>query len=334
MGTPWPSGFERIPDEAWTTAPVEELAQGYDTVEDHGWYANLDPTVDALANHLEPGDILVDYSGGTGILADRLLDRLGDREIGVLVVDSSRKFLRLALDKLAHEERIAFAHVPYLKDEGRVATMQEVLDPRLLERGVEAIASTNAIHLYYDLPDTLASWRRVLDPGGVVHIQSGNIHREDRPDGLWVIDATVEAMAEAAETIVAEDDRFAPYREALADEKTMAAHRDLREKYFLPIRPLSYYIDALKQAGFSVEQVEHRAIRADVEEWLDFLSVYHEGIVGWMGGAEKITGQAPGPQVLEDRLAVLEAAADRVFDGASSFQAEWTYITCRADRSA
>src|SRR5438105_2771783 len=104
----WPAGFERVPGEEWTRQPLESLALKYDTVQQHGWYHNLDSTVDELAAYLSPGALLVDYSGGTGILADRLLQRIGDRPAGIAIVDSSPKFLRLALDKFRDEPRLAF----------------------------------------------------------------------------------------------------------------------------------------------------------------------------------------------------------------------------------
>ncbi|MGH7375119.1 MAG: hypothetical protein ACREJY_12920 [Candidatus Rokuibacteriota bacterium] len=95
----WPSGFARVPDQDWTLQPVDTFGLRYDTVENHGWYRNLDPTVEDLARHLEDGDLLIDYSGGTGILLDRLNLRIFDRQVGTLIVDSSPKFLRVALDK-------------------------------------------------------------------------------------------------------------------------------------------------------------------------------------------------------------------------------------------
>ena len=74
MFSGWPGGFHRIPDSDWVQLPVEELALKYDTVEDHGWYRNLDRTVSSIAEWVQPGELLVDYSGGTGILASRLLE--------------------------------------------------------------------------------------------------------------------------------------------------------------------------------------------------------------------------------------------------------------------
>jgi ubiquinone/menaquinone biosynthesis C-methylase UbiE len=101
----WPAGFPRVPDADWVARPPEELARKYDTVREHGWYRNLDLTLETLATVLQPGEILLDYSGGTGILAERLLPALG--ETGILIVDASPKFLRVALDKLGGDERVA-----------------------------------------------------------------------------------------------------------------------------------------------------------------------------------------------------------------------------------
>ena len=185
---PWPPGFSRIPPDAWVEQPPETLALKYDTVQDHGWYRNLDRTVDDLAAALGPGDILLDYSGGTGILAERLLHALPDLASGILIVDASPKFLRVALEKLGGDERVAFRLIRYLKEERRLETVQEVVGEPLLRRGVDAVASTNAIHLYYDLDDTLRSWHDLLVPGGRAFVQSGNIGVAEVPEGCWIID--------------------------------------------------------------------------------------------------------------------------------------------------
>src|SRR5919197_1201842 len=96
------------PVEDWIENPVDEFGLHYDTVENHGWYRNLDLTIEQLAGDLQEGQILIDYSGGTGILLDRLRLRIFDRQIGMLIVDSSPKFLRVALDRFRSDERVAF----------------------------------------------------------------------------------------------------------------------------------------------------------------------------------------------------------------------------------
>jgi ubiquinone/menaquinone biosynthesis C-methylase UbiE len=326
LSSPWPAGFTRIPDEEWVEQAPATLALKYDTVQAHGWYRNLDRTVEDLARELSSGDILLDYSGGTGILASRLLEELPERGFGIVIVDSSPKFLRLALEKLGARERVAFRLLRYLKAERRLELVPEVLGRELLRRGIDAIASTNAIHLYYDLDETLRSWHDVLRPGGSVFVQSGNIGVE-LPPGTWIIDETVEAIQAAAVQLVGSSDAYAAYRPALDDAGRMAAYDDLRRKFFLPVRPLEHYVEALGRAGFRVTDVAQLPVLAHVDEWFEFLSGYHEGVLGWVGGSARLEGAEPADEAIADRLRLLRDATSRAFGGASSFEAIWTYIT-------
>ena len=239
----WPDGFARVPDGDWTNAPVETLALKYDTVEQHGWYANLDPTVEALLDVLGAGDILVDYSGGTGILVDRLLARRPALDFGIVIVDASPKFLRLALEKHRHDDRIAFRHLRYDRASARLEFLDAVLGPALGRHGVDALVSTNAVHLYYDLADTLEAWVRALKPGAPVFVQSGNIDNPQAAPGTWIIDATVHAIGDVARRLVAGIRALPPTRRA-GRRARMAEHAKLRDKVFLPVRPLSFYRDA------------------------------------------------------------------------------------------
>jgi ubiquinone/menaquinone biosynthesis C-methylase UbiE len=138
---------------------VDAFGLHYDTVENHGWYRNLDLTVEGLARDLREGQILIDYSGGTGILLERLRLQIGDRPIGMVIVDSSPKFLRIALDRFRSDDRVAFRRLRYLKEERRLQYVDEVLPPSFT---ADALVSTNAIHLYNELENTLRAWTRVL----------------------------------------------------------------------------------------------------------------------------------------------------------------------------
>ena len=328
MAFDWPDGFARIPDADWVHDSVEDLALKYDTVENHGWYSNLDHTVEQIGEYARRGDILIDYSGGTGILAKRLLDRFGAKDVGVLIVDSSPKFLRLALEKFRDDPRMAFRHIRFLREERRLEKVDEVVGPAIRERGVDGIISTNAVHLYFDLAGTVRAWRSVLRDSGRLFVQSGNIRNADLPDDEWIIDETVEVIHQEAMRLVREEERFAAYRPALEDAPFMEQHDALRRKYFLPVRPLEYYLDTLRTEGFDVTSVRNRRIPARVGEWFDFLSVYHEGVLGWVGGAAKIVGEAAAEDVVQDRLALMRLAMDAVFRDAFEFGASWTYITC------
>lgn len=324
MSAPWPAGFVRVRDESWTRDRLETLALKYDKVDHHGWYHNLDFTVADVAEELREGQILIDYSGGTGIFAGRLLKALGDRRIGLAIVDASPKFLRLALEKFRDDERVAFRLIRYLKEAGRLEFVDEVLDVE-----ADALVSTNAIHLYYDLDDTLRAWARALKPGALAFVQSGNIRNPSAGPGERIIDETVESIHKAAVRIVRRDERWMGLRADADDRERMKRYRTLRRKYFLPVRPLSHYAGALTRAGFEIELVRNRTIEARVEEWRDFLSVYHEGVLGWVGGVEKLEGRPPSPEALIDRLALLRQAIAEVFRAGPTFPCCWTYVTCR-----
>lgn len=325
----WPKDFVRIPkDDSWVTSPVEELALKYDAVENHGWYRNLEPTLDDMQAVIRDGDIVIDYSGGTGILVEHFLKRAPDLQAGHILVDASPKFLRLALEKLGADERVAFRWIRFLKDKKRLEMLDEVLPQTLLDRGVDLLCSTNAIHLYFDLSDTLQSWMRFLKPGAMALVQSGNINNPNAPDGSWIIDATVERMQPVAQGLVRDDPRYALFRPALDNAERLAAYDKLRKKYFLPVRPLDFYLDALRGAGFERVEVYERVFDALVTDWDAFLGAYHEGVLGWAGGSEKIDGAAPTTEAIALRRQLMSDSLSALFDGRPSFPACWTYLKC------
>ncbi len=326
MAFKWPEGFERCPDEDWATQSLEELALKYDTVEEHGWYDNLIPTVNQVTAEIRDGDLLVDYSGGTGIFCDRLFSSSNNKDFGLVIADSSPKFLRLSLEKFRNHPQVGFRLIRYLRDERRLEWLPEVLGETAGRGGVDGIISTNAIHLYYRLEETLTAWRQALRPNGRIYVQSGNIGNPNAADQSWIIDDTVAHIDAAARELVREDDVYGAYRSVLTDSAFMEQHDALRKKYFLPVRPLSHYLKAFEGAGLIVDSHVSQVVHAKVDEWFSFLSVYHEGVLGWFGGAEKITGVKAPPATIEARKMLIRKAMDRVFGGLPSFEASWTYI--------
>jgi SAM-dependent methyltransferase len=328
-GFAWPAAFARIPEEDWTRHDVDSFGLAYDTVEHHGWYRNLDPTVEDLVRNLRDGDLLVDYSGGTGILLDRLKLRMFDRQVGMLIVDSSAKFLRVALEKFRDDPLVGLRLLRYLKDRGRLQYLEEVVGPEMVGRGMDAIVSTNAIHLYHDLADTLDSWARTLRPQGAVHVNSGNIRNPRARPNEWILDETVWVIDEVAEGLVRTDGRYADHRDALDDEDRMAAHRAHRDRVFLTPRPLQLYLDALETAGLHVEGVREETIEASVDDWFELMSTYHDAVLGWVGGTERVDGRPPSPEAVDDRLKLIRHSMDILFGGRREFRACWTYISAR-----
>jgi SAM-dependent methyltransferase len=324
----WPAAFVPVPDEEWTRREIDATALAYDHVDEHGWYSNLNPSVDELAAHLRDGDIMLDYSGGTGILLDRARLRIFERQIGWLIVDASAKFLRVAIEKYRDDSRVGFRLLRFLKEEKRLQSLDEVLGDELLTRGVDAIAAVNAIHLYPDLGEVATAWLRALRPGGKVFINSGNMRNPRAAAGEWILDETVWVINDIAEGLVRSDPRYAKYRPVLDDGERMRAHAQQRDHVFLKPRPLSYYLDALTGAGLTVTDVREKTIVADVHEWFELMTAYHDAVLGWVGGTKKLDGQAATPEALEDRMTIMRSAMETIFAGRSTFDACWTYITC------
>lgn len=325
---PWPPGFERIPDEDWTRQEPDRFGRQYDSVGSHGWYKNLEPTVAQILAALDEDDILLDYSCGTAILAGRILSQIKHR-VGILNVDASAKFLRIALENFANDSRVAYRLLRFIKEEKRLQSLDEVLPQSVLDRGVDLIASTNAIHLYYNLSETLDSWYRVLRPGGLALICSGNLRNPARRPEEWIIDDTVASINEIAMETVRDDPAYAEYRDVLADSDRMAAHRRLRDKVFVPVRPLQLYVDAFEQAGFTVQHVYDATIHARLDEWYLMLAAYSEGVLGWVGGSAKVEGRPATEAAEEDRLRLIRQSLEKLFPGQESFPCSWTYLTCR-----
>ena len=317
----WPEGFDRIPDEDWTRAPISEAGLAYDHVDEHGWYDNLNPSVTQLSAHLQDGDILVDYSGGTGILLDRLRLRMFDRAVGTIVVDASAKFLRVAHEKYKDDPRFAARLLRFIKEEKRLQSLDEVLGPELLERGVDAIAAVNAIHLYPDLDEVASAWVRALKPGGKVFINSGNLRNPSAKPGEWILDETVWVINDLAESLVRSDPEYAQYRDAARrHEAAGGASRPPRPRVHAARARWSTTPTRSTRNGLTVTDVSQATIVAVVDEWFELMTAYHEAVLGWVGGTKRIEGVEPSEQAVRDRQRIMRHAIDTIFGGARLVQ--------------
>lgn len=324
----WPAGFQRVPDQDWARQEVDRFGLSYDNVGSHSWYKNLEPTIGQALAALSDNKVMIDYSSGTGILTKRLLSHIS-HPVGIVNVDASPKFLRVALENFADDERVAFRLLGFDRARKQLQTLDEVIEPSLVARGIDLITSTNAIHLYYNLAETMDSWASVLRSGGLVNVCSANLRNPNCRPGDWIIDETVAKVNEIAAALVEREPAFAEYRETLADAQSMAAHTKLREKVFVPVRPLDVYLDAFEAAGFQVLHVFDSTIYAEVDEWYQLLTTYHDGVLSWVGGSPKVDGRTPSEEALKDRLFLIRYSLEKLFPGQSSFPCTWSYITCR-----
>lgn len=328
----WPAGVMAVPDEPWAGEPLDPQAVSYDTVDGHSWYANLDPTVVELSELLRDGDVLVDHSGGTGLLVERLKLRSVGRRIGAVIADVSPGYLRVAAERFRTDPSVAVRLLRRDVD-GRVQDLDEALGTELAARGADVIVSTNAVQFYDDIDATVAAWHRLLRPGGRLLVSSSDIRNPRARVNEWVLQETVGVLADLAEGIVRSDPAFAAHRALLDDTVRLKAHAAVRERHFPAPRPLDRYLDALRAGGFVVESVREASITTGVDDWYEYLAADSGPVLGWLGGTVEIDGRPPADADLADRRRLLRRAIDLAFGARPTFQACWTYLTCVTDRA-
>jgi len=321
MGINWPQGFERTPDESWTIAPLDPAGLNYDAMSSHLWYSNLNLTVSQLAEVLIPGQFVVDYSGGTGILARRLVEAIP--EVGILIVDSSARFLRVALENFRGKSNVAFRLLHYVKDEHRLERLDEITSANLLD--VDAIVSTNAVHLYPNLSETFTSWAKTIRHRGKVFVQSGDIRNPDGKPNEWLISEVVAQVRSIAKELIFSESRFKQYREVFDDSARIEAYEMQWKKIFPPIRSLGVYTDSLIESGFVIRSSTARTIQVGVLEWYDAMQSYPD-LLPWIGGSPAIDKRDPSASELKDRLDLLKGAFMKLFPLRQTFDGTWTYI--------
>jgi hypothetical protein len=161
-----------------------------------------------------------------------------------------------------------------------------------------------------------------------VVVNSGNIRNPRALQNQWILDETVWVVSDLAEGIVRTDDRYAAYRAALDNLERLKQHAVFRDRVFLEPRPLSYYLETLEEAGLRVEDVREASIGVSVLDWYEFLCAYHDAVLGWVGGTERIDGTPPSADAIRDRLRLMRQAIELLFGQRATFEACWTYITC------
>lgn len=312
--------IERLYNEQIANSPITEFALGYDEVKNDSWYDNLDYLIDLSKEFFSKDSFIMDYSCGTGIFCERL-DAHG-LVPSVIMADASLKYLRLSYEKFKDIPSYSFRLLDLKKSIG-----ESIVDD--IDEKLDGIVCANAIHLYPTIDETISEWNKLLKKGGKLLINSGNINNPKmKSPSSVLIDQTVNDIFSISFDIVKNNKSYHQYLNKLSDIPYIEKYVQLKNKYFLPIRNIEYYTNSLYKNGFVIKEIKTIDVKSNVKEWFDFLKVYDDGILGWIGGVEKVTGDIANLTDIQNRLDIMEEAINIIFDNNKDFNASWNYIIC------
>ena len=254
-----------------------------------------------------------------------------DAQVGAVIVDSSPEVPARRAGEVPRrpEGRVPPAAVPEGREAARSAS-RRCSGRSCSTRGVDVIASTNAIHLYPDLPDTVGvvaqgaatragtcSSTRATSATRAPGAASGS---STRPCG-WSVTSP--------KGLVRTDPQYAAYlrrpRQRRADE---GARRVPRPR--VPAAAAARLLPRDARAGGPEGRVgargEHRGRRAGLVRVPRRRTTTR--CSAGSAAPRRSTAAKPSEQAVTDRLALMRHAMDVLFHGRPTFQACWTYITC------
>ena len=306
--------------------PTSKGATAYhDAVSNAEYYvAILDELMKIAAPKIKNNDIVVDFGAGTGVSALRLLEFM-KANAKLWLVDNSPAWLGKAYDVIPNKNVSCFL---LEKTPDGYASLSDTVGVGI----VDHVISANTVHLVPGIDEVFAGISESLKVGGYFFFQSGNITRHNRPDGALMVDNSVKRVHDIALQIVRTDARFAAYRKDLDERISM--NESQRKFVFPEPRPIEFYLESLKKAGFEYQNPDFKLFKVKYADWLNFLRVrrLQAGILPEIGGHD------PTPQEESDRDALITMATNMLFKelretnklaDKESFTIEVVYVTAR-----
>lgn len=304
--------------------PTSKGATAYhDAVVNAFWHIeNINGLIELVKGQIKEGDIVVDFGAGTGASAVYLLRHIPEN-FTLWLVDNSPSWLGKAYDVLGNETKVKYFLLE--KIENRYATLAETIGKNV----ADYVLSANTFHLIPTLQETFKGIYEALKPRGTFVLQSGNITREDRDEGLLMIDNTVKRVHDIAIKLLLKNSKFSKYRKGLSEK--IEQEESQRKLVFPDPRPTKHYLEILKSVGFENEEVSHRKIKVLYKDWLEFLRVrrLQAGILPEIGGKDASLQQEQDRDELITKASLelfKELETKNPFADKESFSAEWTYI--------
>lgn len=309
------------------TKPVSKGAEMYhNAVINTSWYNdNLQPIIPMFNEKLLKNSIVVDFGAGTGISSIFLLDKI-KLNFKLLLVDNSPSWLGKAYELLKDDNRVDF----YILE--KIADKYNTLAETIGFNTAHLVVSANTIHLIPNLKEMFKGMYDSLRPNGYVILQSGNIKRKGRKNGVLMIENTVEEVHGIAINLIKTENKFSKYKGGL--NKRIKDEQNQRRLIFPDPRNISVYRNVLTKIGFKDLVVKHQLIRVKYDDWIKFLRIrrIQAGILPEIGGRN--------PSIIEenDRDAIITLAIEKYFNHLkkdnplatkSNFITEWTYIKAR-----
>ncbi len=305
--------------------PVSKGATAYhDAVVNAPYYIeNVDELIKIVIPKIKEDDVVVDFGAGTGVSAIQMLKHI-KLKINLWLVDNSAAWLGKAYDILKNNSNVNYFLLEKIND--RYATLAETLGEEI----VDHVVSANTFHLIPNLVETFNGINSALKPEGIFTFQSGNIIRNDRKEGILMVDDTIKRVHDIALEIVRANNKFIKYRNEL--DKRIEIEEEQRRFIFPNPRPIEDYLKSLKAAGFKYEKPTYKLIKIAYSDWLDFLRVkrLQAGILPEIGGKE------PSQEEEHDRDELITRASNQLFKDLETqnpfaddkcFTTEWIYVT-------
>jgi len=311
----------------YTWIPSKLVSKGatdyHNAVVNTSWHKeNIKELIKIVKGKIKYDDIVIDFGAGTGASTIYLLKELKPIST-LLLVDNSASWLGKAYEILHSNKHVDFFLLPKEKND------YKALDKIIGKGTADHVVSANTVHLIPNIKKTIEGIYATLKNHGTFTFQSGNIEGINKDDEILKIDDSINMVHDIALKLIRTDNGFSKYKNGLNMRIKQQANQ--RKFIFPNPRPVKFYLDMLKSAGFKNEVVSYKQIKVNYNDWLKFLRVrrLQTGILPEVGGI-KATNQEE-----LDRDAIITKATLNLFKqlknqnslaDEKAFTAEWVYI--------
>jgi ubiquinone/menaquinone biosynthesis C-methylase UbiE len=313
---------EWIPDRP----PSKGASAYHDAVVNTSWHKqNINELIKIIRPNIHPSYKVVDFGAGTGASAIYILKEI-PLDFNLFLVDNSASWLGKAYEVLKHSKNISFILLE--KEKNEYKTLNKTFGRNVLNY----VISANTVHLIPNIKGVFKGIYEALEDDGYFVFQSGNIKKTENKNGILMIDDSINQVHDIAIDFIKRSDEFEKYKKNI--DKRIKEEVKQRKFVFPTPRPISFYLDALRSAGFKNSTVSTKQITVKYSDWLNFLRVrrLQAGILPEIGGRD-----ATGQEEI-DRDKIITMASQDLFKklkkqnplaNSKSFTAQWTYVVAK-----